>query len=357
MSAGIAVETVSLRLGAFQLKQLSFAVDPGEILVILGPNGAGKSVSLETIAGFHRPETGRIFIGGRDVTARPPEHRKVSLLFQDFGLFPHLSVAQNVAFGLDAHLRTGREVPDLLAAFDISQLAARNPGDLSPGEKQRVALARALARHPDLFLFDEPFSALDARTRDQLRDELLEFLRAREIPALFVTHDREDALALADKILVMRAGSVVQFGAPDDIFRRPADRFVAEFVGIENVLAGAGAAGKDGLRGIAIGERTLYSASAAGGAGPVRVCIRAEDIGLWPAGGAPASARQANRFAARIVGTKSLGVVSRVELDCGFRLNAFVMTRQLRDMQLGRDAAVDIAIDAAAIHVISDQPP
>ena len=355
MSAGLAVENIALSLGAFRLTRLSFAVDPGEILVILGPNGAGKSVSLETIAGFHRPEAGRIFIGGRDVTSLAPEHRKVGLLFQDFGLFPHLTVAQNVAFGLDSHLRNGREVAELLAAFAITHLAARDPGDLSPGEKQRVALARALVRQPDLFLFDEPFSALDARTRDQLRDELHEFLHARDIPAVFVTHDREDALTLADKILVMRAGNVVQSGTPDEIFRTPADRFVAEFVGVENLLAGTCAARKNGLLGVAIGCRTLYSASKGADAGAVRVCIRAEDISLWPPGGAPASARQENRLSARLLGTKSLGVLSRVELDCGFRLNALVMTRQLRDMQLASDTAVDIAIDAASVHLLPEE--
>jgi molybdate/tungstate transport system ATP-binding protein len=154
---GVLISELSLRLGAFELRDLSFALSRGEILVLLGPNGAGKSVSLEAIAGFHRLAHGRIVIAGRDVTGLPPERRRISLLFQDFGLFPHLTVAQNVAFG-------GRQadVASLLSRFEIAHLRSSYPANLSPGQKQRVALARALAARPDLFLFDEPFSGLPA---------------------------------------------------------------------------------------------------------------------------------------------------------------------------------------------------
>ncbi len=166
----IAVEELSLSIGDFHLGKLDFALGAGEILVMLGPNGSGKSVTLETIAGFHRPDSGRVSIGGRDVTELPPEQRNVAFLVQNFGLFPHLTVEQNVAIALRGQKRTQAaslpygDVVGLLSHFGITALAQRTPQTLSPGEKQRVALARALAAEPDVFLFDEPFSALDRHT-------------------------------------------------------------------------------------------------------------------------------------------------------------------------------------------------
>ena len=247
MSAGASVEALTLSLGAFRLDKIDFAVSGGETLVILGPNGAGKSVTLETIAGFHRPESGRILLGGRDVTALPPERRNVGFVVQNFALFPHLSVVQNVAVAPRRGAASGRaktatplggEPAALLDYFGIAHLAERAPSGLSPGEKQRVALARALAAAPDLFLFDEPFSALDAETHEQLRDELKSYLRTLALPAIFVSHDRSDALTLADEIVVLRDGAAIQHGSPVEIFHRPESSFVARFVGVENVLAG-----------------------------------------------------------------------------------------------------------------------
>ena len=186
MSSGLAVEALTLTLGDFHLRSLGLAVSRGQILVILGPNGSGKSVTLETIAGFHRPDSGRVIIGGRDVTKLAPERRNVGFVIQNFGLFPHLNVAQNVAIArrtggkgieIDRTVAVPRDDTGLLAYVGAAHLAHRRPEDSSPGEKQRVALARALASGPDLFLFDEPFAALDAQTRDQLRGELLSFLR------------------------------------------------------------------------------------------------------------------------------------------------------------------------------------
>ncbi|MGH7068042.1 MAG: ABC transporter ATP-binding protein, partial [Acetobacteraceae bacterium] len=211
----IAVEDLSLQLGAFALNHVRLAVAPGEILALLGPNGAGKSTTLETIAGFHRPREGRILIAGRDVTLLPPERRDVGLVFQNYGLFPHLTVAANVAFSLGAKgaphaRRAAPEIRRLLARFGIEHLAHRYPHDLSPGEKQRTALARALVREPELFLFDEPFAALDARTREGLRDELGAFLRDAGIPAIFVTHDQADATVLADRVAIMNCGAIAQ---------------------------------------------------------------------------------------------------------------------------------------------------
>jgi len=367
-AAGLAVENLSLRLGSFALKNLALELEAGEIFVILGPNGAGKSVSLEAIAGFHPLSSGRVLIRGRDVTRLPPERRNLSLLFQDFGLFPHLTVEENVALGLRARrgMRDGheprekpRDLAGLLADFGVAALARRRPEALSPGEKQRVALARALASHPDLFLFDEPFSALDTRTREELRGELDRFLRGLGIPAVFVTHDYTDALILADKIAVMRGGELVQSGTAADVFRRPANRFVAEFVGIENLLAGRLSGPLGELAEVEIEGQILRASvnGLAGRAGEVWLCIRAEDVGLsLPGEGAASPSGKLNRLAARVVATSNLGVLSMVTLDCGFRLNAYVMTRQVGAMNLVPGQTIEAGIAAEAIHLLPRPP-
>lgn len=366
-SPGLAVENLSLSLGAFRLRHVGFDLAAGEILVILGPNGAGKSVTLETIAGFHRPETGRILIRGRNVTGLPPEQRNVGLLFQNFALFPHLTVAENVGFGLRARglwrrdergRAPGRAVAELLEHFGIAHLGGRHPQELSPGERQRAALARALATRPDLFLFDEPFSALDARTRDRLRDELQAFLRGAGTPAIFVTHDLADALTFADKILVMRHGEVVQSGAAAEIFRSPAEPFVAEVLGIENILPGHLAGSSGGLLAVTVaGDRVLHAAPtgmAGHGARDVYICIRAEDVRLSPP--RTSSPGPVNRFAARLVAARTLGALCKLELDCGFRLEACTLARDVRELALAPGSETDIEIAPDAIHLVPTEP-
>lgn len=365
MSAGIAVEALTLSLGAFRLKKIDFAVARGGILVILGPNGSGKSVTLETIAGFHRPETGRVLIGNRDVTALPPERRNVGFVVQDFGLFPHLNVAQNVAIARrreraivapDSAVPTHGDPAALLGYFGVAHLAERAPPDLSPGEKQRVALARALAGAPDLFLFDEPFSALDAGTRDELREELKSFLRALAIPAVFVTHDRSDAMTLADRIVILRDGAAVQSGPAAEIFHKPANSFVARFVGIENILPGRVNDVSETFITLAVGNRTLRAAAPAVGGGPmgsVVLCIRAEDVTIaFPHGEAPPPG--SNRLLGCVTALRSAGPLVILAIDCGFPLKACLLAPQVRQMKLGIGSAVSVAVAADAIHVMTD---
>lgn len=340
------LERLSLRLGAFRLSAVDLALGPGEILVVLGPNGAGKSVTLEAIAGFHRIESGRILLGGRDITDLPPERRRVSLLFQNFALFPHLTVAGNVALALRAAGAGASRGADLLARFGVAGLAARLPETLSPGEKQRVALARALAGNPELFLFDEPFSALDGPTRAALRDGLTEFLRGAGVPAIFVTHDHVEALALADTLVLMRAGEIVQQGAAAAVYRRPATAFAAGFLGVENILEGR-LIGRDGeFWRVAVGDTVLLAAGdpPLDARSTLSLGIRAEDVALSAA--APGAA---NRLAATVVAITAAGALTRLVLDCGFRLIAAVPRQQATDLAVG--AAVAVEIDAAAIRL------
>src|SRR5579864_5966897 len=257
----ITVGGLSLRVGAFALRDITFTVAAGEILVILGPSGAGKSLLLETLAGFNRPLLGHIYIDGRDMTSAPPEARRIGLMFQDYALFPHLTVAQNVAFGqrFGAPGARAEPVDALLARLGIRHLAARKPARLSGGEKQRVALARALATDPRLLLFDEPLAALDERNRETLRAELKDFLRRDRLTAIFVTHNQMEALALADTIAVMRDGTLAQLGTPSEIFNSPADAAIASFVGVETVVEGKVLSVSDGTAAIRTGDSVLYA--------------------------------------------------------------------------------------------------
>lgn len=351
----LALVEVSVALGTFTLGEISFTLSAPEILVVLGPNGAGKSVLLETIAGFHRPARGRIQIGGRDVTALPPEQRGVGFLVQNFGLFPHLTVAQNVA--LVARLRRGTdETPDvvqLLRRFGVASLADASPLVLSSGEKQRVALARAQASRPDLFLLDEPFAALDAPARDELRLELSRFLHDARVPALFVTHDYTDVAALADRVAIMCDGKILQFGGASEIFRRPASRVVAEILGIENLLTGK-IIGRDGdrLRVIAAGQ--AFEAVVSEGApvsGDVQVAIRADAVRLTKPNGALATAE--NRFVGKVVALQNLGVLTRVMLEGSIPLVACLMTRDVAELGLAPGLAVVARVPISDVHLLA----
>lgn len=365
MTAGIAVEALSLTLGAFRLDGIDFVLSRGEILVILGPNGSGKSVTLETIAGFHRPDSGRVRIADRDVTALPPERRKIGFVVQNFGLFPHLDVEANVAIARrrnrDSPGTSARPLPGdpaaLLGHFGVAHLARRLPADLSPGEKQRVALARALAAASDLFLFDEPFSALDAQTRGELRAELRSFLRELAIPGIFVTHDHTEALTLADQIVVLRGGAMLQSGPAAEVFQRPASSAVARFIGVENILDGRIAEIGGGVIVVAIGAQTLHAASAAAPEGvgtAVRLSIRAEDVAIASPAEARTSLPGRNRLNGKIVGLRSLGALVSLEIDAGFPLKSYLLGPQARAMNLGVGDRVVAQIAEDAIHLMPD---
>lgn len=358
----VTIEGISLSLGAFALDNINVALDGGQILVVLGPNGSGKSVLLETIAGFHRPEAGRVRIRGADVTRLPPERRRVAFVVQNFGLFPHLTAEQNVRLALGPHAKERPSGPlsslagdavALLSYFGVSHLAGRTPGRLSPGEKQRVALARALAANPDLFLFDEPFSALDSLTRGQLRDDLLSLLRRISLPAIFVTHDHTDALTLADRVLVLRNGKTVQVGTADDVYRRPSDVFVARFTGIENILAGRTGASHGDRLVVSVGDIVLQAAR--GSTPPstdVHVCIRAEAVRLHAPHGMQDAETRENNFTARVAQIRRMGAVARIDVEGPCRLISYLLTPQLQEMRLETGMSVSVEIAADALHLV-----
>ena len=244
----IRLDGVTKRFGdVAAVDSASLCVARGEIVALLGPSGCGKTTLLRLIAGFERPDGGSVTVDGRLVASRAswiaPEARRVGMVFQDYALFPHLTVAGNVGFGLPRRTRASR-VPELLAIVGLDGLERRYPHELSGGQQQRVALARALAPSPELVLLDEPWSNVDPFLRESLRAEVAEIIRPLGVTVLLVTHDREEAFTLADRIALMRGGSVVQEGTAEELYFAPATRWAAEFVGAANVLSGRIVAGR-----------------------------------------------------------------------------------------------------------------
>ncbi|MFZ0447972.1 MAG: ATP-binding cassette domain-containing protein [Desulfatiglandaceae bacterium] len=236
------LEAIGVQLGAFRLKNISLHVEPGAYLVLLGPTGTGKTVLLETIAGLHRPTGGRTWIDGKDATRWPPEKRNLGVVYQDYALFPHLTVQENIAFGLrlkkEARGEIKKTVEEMAGFLEIGHLLNRRPGRLSGGEQQRVALARALVLKPYVLLLDEPLSALDRSTRGRLRRELKRIHRELGVTIFHITHDLPEAFFLADHLALMKDGGILQEGKPEMVLRRPRSRTVAELLGIENLLRG-----------------------------------------------------------------------------------------------------------------------
>lgn len=222
------------------VSRVSFDLGEGEMLALLGPSGCGKTTTLRMIGGFERPDSGTITLKGSDITDLPPEERGIGFVFQDYALFPHLSVRDNVRFGLHRMPRAQADarVCDMLALVGLTGLEKRKPHELSGGQQQRVALARTLAVAPPLVLLDEPFSNLDAAMRIETRQEVRKLLKAAGSASILVTHDQEEAMAVADRIAVMQGGNLVQIGTPDELYRNPVSAFVASFMGRSNIVQG-----------------------------------------------------------------------------------------------------------------------
>jgi putative spermidine/putrescine transport system ATP-binding protein len=242
--ARLDIDGLAKRYGdGYAVREVSLSVADGEFLVLLGPSGCGKTTTLRMVAGFIEPTAGHVALGGIDVTLLPPWKRNAGMVFQSYALFPHLTVVQNVAFGLEmrklSRAEVERRVEEVLALVRLGDYGDRLPRQLSGGQQQRVALARALAIRPDVLLLDEPLSNLDAKLRQEVRVEIRELQRRLGLTTVMVTHDQEEALTMADRLAVMNEGSVCQVGTQRDLYERPADRFVAGFVGRSTFLDGA----------------------------------------------------------------------------------------------------------------------
>ncbi len=294
MAVGVQITDLVKSFGALRaVDQVSLSITPGEIFFLLGPSGCGKTTLLRAVAGFHQPDEGTIFIGDRDVTSLPPHARGTGMVFQSYALWPHLTVAENVAFGLKVRRRPRseirRRVMDALERVHMADRAQVRPNQLSGGQQQRVALARALVIEPQCLLLDEPLSNLDAKLRIEMRGEIRRICKQVGLTAIYVTHDQKEALSIADRLAVMRDGRIEQVGTPREVYQHPVNTFVAGFIGEANFLEGRVAEVQGGRLKIET-PVGLLEARAAGtqhapGAG-VTLCIRPEAVRFVPAGAA-----------------------------------------------------------------------
>ncbi|MEO7146862.1 MAG: ABC transporter ATP-binding protein [Terrimesophilobacter sp.] len=283
---GVAVELSSITKtygGQPALNALTLSVEPGEFVALLGPSGCGKTTALRSIAGLETIDSGTISINGEDVTDQPTNKRDMGMVFQSYSLFPHLTAGKNVEFGLRMR-KVGAEerqkrAADALSMVGLDGYLDRYAHELSGGQQQRVALARALVTEPRVLLLDEPLSALDAKVRVQLREEIRRIQTKLGITTFFVTHDQEEALAVADRVAVMQSGNIEQIGTPEDLYRHPQTPFVAEFIGLSNRLEGVVTAGE-----VTVLGHTLPLLLAHTSDGPVRVLLRPEDVELAESG-------------------------------------------------------------------------
>jgi putative spermidine/putrescine transport system ATP-binding protein len=325
------------------VRDFSLAIGSGELVTLLGPSGCGKTTTLNLIAGFLEPDAGTIAIDGLPVAGVPPHRRNAAMVFQGYALFPHLTVARNVAFGLEVR-KTPRDaiagrVKRALDLVQLSTLADRYPRQLSGGQQQRVAIARALAIDPKVLLLDEPLSNLDAKLRDEMRSEIRATQQAVGITAIYVTHDQEEALAISDRIVVMNGGVIEQVGTPQEIYHRPRSAFVAQFIGAANLIpvrvvsctnGRMQVATRDGLA-IALGAPDPVPAGTQG-----FVSIRAEHVRI----GADADDR--NRFPAVVASTSFLGPVS----VCALRLGEHLLRARTVGFDVAAGASVDVSLPA-----------
>ncbi|GBC59423.1 ABC transporter ATPase [Desulfonema ishimotonii] len=275
------IDDLHIRLGEFRLSGVSLELEKGEYLTIIGPTGAGKTILLECIIGFYTPDRGRIFLDGTDITRYRPCQRNIGIVYQDYALMPHMTVFENIAYGLKKQVREKKAIAAAVAemadALHIGHILARHPGTLSGGEQQRTALARALIVKPRLLLMDEPLSAVDPQTRREMRHLLKGAIRKWETTVIHITHDLDDAWSLADKVAMFRDGKILQSGPLKEVFDTPRTRFAADFLGVR-ILEGI-AEGRDGeMTRVNINGLILKSATPAEPGTHVRVALRPENI-------------------------------------------------------------------------------
>jgi putative spermidine/putrescine transport system ATP-binding protein len=347
------IESVSKTFGGHQaVDDVSLRIEQGAFVCFLGPSGCGKTTLLRLIAGLETPDAGRIRLGGRDITRQAAHERRFGMVFQSLALFPHLTVGGNLAFSLKLNGRPAREikgrVEELLALVRLPGLADRRIGQLSGGQRQRVAIARALAQEPPVFLLDEPFSALDAKLREDMQSELRDLQTRLKITTILVTHDQREAMALADTVVVMNQGRVQQQDSPWRIYRRPANVFVANFIGLSNLFT-VEAASCDRVR---LGERVIrVTADAPLAVGQtMSLSIRPEDIRVGPDGPAEVLACGDQALPAQILSVRDMGSTIEARVECEGQAFLSIMTpRDGAGLVAGQAARLILAPDACRV--------
>ncbi|MCK3779536.1 ABC transporter ATP-binding protein [Ensifer sesbaniae] len=351
--------SVSKQFGANRIvDDISLAIPKGKFVSILGPSGCGKTTTLNMIAGFEAPSSGQIRIRGRDQEGVPPEARKIGLVFQNYALFPHMTVAQNVGFGLKMQGRPREQIADgvsrALKSVHLEGFEDRYPKELSGGQQQRVAVARAIAPSPSVLLLDEPLSNLDLKLREAMRVELKEIQEDLGMTFIYVTHDQEEAMAMSDRIIVMQGGVVAQEGAPADIYGRPRTSFVADFIGKSNILPASAEPGADRNLKVSLGAgKAVLTAARGDDVAPDNVrfcCIRPEAVRLAEAAGA--LDEPANRLTGTVQKVVNLGayIEAWMLVDGGITLKSMIRSTRLEKLSAG--CRVDLAIAHSAVQLL-----
>ncbi len=346
----IEIESLSRKWKNFTLDNLSLKVESGEYFVILGPTGAGKTLFLELIAGFHSPDSGKIRIGGKEVTHLPPEKHDLAFVYQDYSLFPHMSVKKNIEFGMRMKkIRSQEKLLETAKDLRISHLLDRYPLTLSGGEQQRVALARALVTDPKILLLDEPLSALDPRTQESARELLSTIHKKDKLTVLHITHDQTEARIMADRIAIIMDGKLMQVGIPEEIFEKPVDSRVASFVGFENMLNGRVISVDRGVLRIEAGKINIEASGNLEVGSQVHAFLRPENIVLSKTS-TQSSIR--NSLHGTVIEVWMLGALVRVKVDCGALLSVLITRQSAEEMGILPGVMVYAQFKASSVHVL-----
>lgn len=348
------VEDMHIDLGNFSLKGVSLEFERGEYLSVMGPTGAGKTILLECIIGFYRPARGRVFLDGRDITDDPPEKRRIGIVYQDYALLPHKDAFKNIEYGLkkvDPDKASRRaKVLAMAESLHIEHVLHRKPATLSGGEQQRVALARALVVEPRLLLMDEPLSALDSQTRQATRSLLRRIMRDRDVTVLHITHDMDDVWALADKLAILRNGRMEQIAPVGDVFNRPCNGFVADFVGA-CVYEGTVLPGSNGVSRVDV-QGVVFSSADGGQSGDtVRVIIRPEHVMVFNQ--RPKRSSIQNIVRATLEDYSKEGILYHLRFRCGeLCIPAVVTASSFNEMNLRREDTVFLGVKTANVALV-----
>lgn len=351
--AKLEIKNVTKKFGDFYAaRDISFVAEEGEFVTLLGPSGCGKTSLLKLIAGFYQADQGEVLIGGKNVNFVPPEKRNTAMCFQSYALFPHLNVSHNICYGLvQKKVDKNEQVSRLnvaLKQMDLEMHKVKMPNQLSGGQQQRVALARAMVTRPDVILFDEPLSNLDAKLRESVRFEIKQLSHEHNLTSIYVTHDQAEALAMSDKIIVLNKGSIEQIGTPHEIYNHPVNRFVADFIGVANIVeADVEHLGEDRYRVRSIFGEFLVKSDKKPEANRVYICFRPEDAALCE----PNSSEE-NQFTVEVQQTAFMGNLTEVQARLPNSPEQKIRLQLTKFPTIPNDRRLTFSLPASAIHFL-----
>ncbi len=349
--SSILLKKVNASIGNFDLSDISFSVGKGEILVIVGDNGAGKTKLLETIAGFLPVKSGKIEVFGKDITYTPTSKRGIGFIFQNLALFPHMSVRKNIMYGLKYSKIEGKKrlLEEIAQIFGVKKILDRSPETLSGGEKQKVALARTLITDPKIILFDEPTSALSIKEREKVGIEIKKILKKLEKPAIFVTHNENEAFLLGDRIAIIERGKIIQIGKGGEIFYHPVSEKIAKFFGTTNVFKGTVLKNENDSVVLNVNGKAVTALGKVVEGDEVTMFIRPEDVVLMKE---PCKTSARNLFQGKVINILKKGPLIEVKVDVEFEITSFITKGSLEKFGIDMGKKMYVEFKATAVHLV-----